>query len=173
MDCRSRPFWAISSWTAAFFLRWNSWTAFLVEGSGYKLESSQARVFHPHFSVLEGSVNSMEQKTRVFCQIDVQEFHLWRRKGQGHLSPFVILELISRRRKGKGHFDQLLYTLWLFLGEGGGKDLQNLISDNLQHCCANVLWNIKMANVNVSTELAEGTSSIKGAQAWDSRFWYF
>jgi hypothetical protein len=51
----------------------------------------------------------MEQKTRVFCQIDVQEFHLWRRKGQGHLSPIVILELISRRRKGKGHFDQLLH----------------------------------------------------------------
>jgi hypothetical protein len=25
---------------------------------------------------VEGTVNSMEQKTRVFCQIDVQEFHL-------------------------------------------------------------------------------------------------
>jgi len=24
----------------------------------------------------EGTVNSMEQKTRVFCQTDVQEFHL-------------------------------------------------------------------------------------------------
>jgi hypothetical protein len=26
---------------------------------------------------VEGTVNSMEQKTRVFCQIDVQQFHLW------------------------------------------------------------------------------------------------
>jgi hypothetical protein len=26
---------------------------------------------------VERIVNSMEQKTRVFCQIDVQEFHLW------------------------------------------------------------------------------------------------
>ncbi len=67
----------------------------------------------------------MEQKSRVFCQIDVQEFHLWRRKGEGHLSPFVILELFSRRRKGKGHFDQLLLaTLGLFLGERDGRDLQ-------------------------------------------------
>jgi hypothetical protein len=24
-----------------------------------------------------GTVNSMKQETRVFCQIDVQEFHLW------------------------------------------------------------------------------------------------
>jgi hypothetical protein len=107
----TRPFWAISSWTASFFLRWNSWTAFLVEVSEHKLESSQAGVSHPHFSVLEGIVNSMEQKTRVFCQIDVQEFHLWRRKGEGHLSPFVILKLFSRRRKGKGHFDHAIVLL--------------------------------------------------------------
>jgi hypothetical protein len=26
---------------------------------------------------VEGIVNSIEQKTRVFCQTDVQEFHLW------------------------------------------------------------------------------------------------
>ncbi len=29
-------------------------------------------------SQAEGIVNSMEQTTRVFCQTDVQEFHLWR-----------------------------------------------------------------------------------------------
>jgi hypothetical protein len=27
-------------------------------------------------SLVEGTVNSMEQRTRVFCKIDVQEFHL-------------------------------------------------------------------------------------------------
>jgi hypothetical protein len=27
--------------------------------------------------LLEGTVNSKEQKTRVLCKIDVQEFHLW------------------------------------------------------------------------------------------------
>ena len=26
---------------------------------------------------VEGTVNSKEQKTRIFCQNDVQEFHLW------------------------------------------------------------------------------------------------
>ncbi len=132
----TRPFWAISSWTAAFFLRWNSWTAFLVEGSGHKLESSQARVFHPHFSVAEGIVNRMEQKTQVFCQTDIQEFHLWRRKGQGHLSPFVILKLFSRRRKGKGHltscYTGIISWRWRW------KTLADFFG-NLQHCCSNVL----------------------------------
>ncbi len=33
-------------------------------------------VFFKNPSV-EGTVNSMEQKTRVFFQTDVQEFHLW------------------------------------------------------------------------------------------------
>jgi hypothetical protein len=27
--------------------------------------------------LVEGTVNSMEQRTRVFCKIDVQECHLW------------------------------------------------------------------------------------------------
>ncbi len=27
--------------------------------------------------LVEGTVNSMKQTTRVFCKIDVQEFHLW------------------------------------------------------------------------------------------------
>jgi hypothetical protein len=34
-------------------------------------------VFCKNPLVWEGTVNSMEQKTRVFSQIDVQEFHLW------------------------------------------------------------------------------------------------
>ncbi len=112
------------------------------EVSGHKLESSQARVFHPHFSVLEGIVNSMEQNSRVFCQIDVQEFHLWRRKGEGHLSPFVILKLFSRRRKGKEHFDHaivLLKYIVITSWRRRWKNLQNHFSDNLQHCCSNVL----------------------------------
>ncbi len=58
-------------------------------------ESCFCMVFYPHFSDLqnaiheyrlysclvsqvEGTVNSMDQKTRVFCQTDVLEFHLWR-----------------------------------------------------------------------------------------------
>ncbi len=34
---------------------------------------------------VEGTVNGMEQKTRVFCQTDVQEFHLC--IGQTHIRP--------------------------------------------------------------------------------------
>ncbi len=63
-----------------YHLKWNSWTAFLIE-------SSFCAVSNPNFSLLQNAFlqkppverteNSMEQKTRVFCQIDVQELHLW------------------------------------------------------------------------------------------------
>jgi len=65
----------------------------------------------------------MEQNSRVFSQIDVQEFHLWRRKGQGHLSPFVISGTHFSEEEGEGTFWPVA-TLGLFLGEGDGKDLQ-------------------------------------------------
>jgi hypothetical protein len=53
--------------------RWNSWTAFLVEVSGHKLESSRVFVwfFYSHFSVLQnGSLKVPKRENffaRVFC----------------------------------------------------------------------------------------------------------
>ncbi len=41
----------------------------------FSLKPEKSMVFFKN-PPLEGTVNSMEQKTRVFCQIDVQEFHL-------------------------------------------------------------------------------------------------
>jgi hypothetical protein len=38
---------------------------------------------------MEGTVNRMKQKTRVFCQIDAQEFHLCPRYGRDILSVLI------------------------------------------------------------------------------------
>jgi hypothetical protein len=38
---------------------------------------------------MEGTVNKMKQKTRVFCQIDVQEFHLFTRYGRDILRVLI------------------------------------------------------------------------------------
>ncbi len=110
--------------------RSNSWTAFFVEVSGHKLESSQTRVFYPHFPFYkilfmnrlefpcftdffvcifktraeygflqnppeEGTENSIEQKTRVFCQIDVQEFHF-----RTHLLTSKTRNILARTSSG-------------------------------------------------------------------------
>jgi hypothetical protein len=42
---------------------------------------------------VEGTVNSMEQKTGVFCLIDVQEFHLWKRTLQLVICPSFFLDV--------------------------------------------------------------------------------
>jgi hypothetical protein len=52
-------------------------------------------------------VNSMEQKTRVFCQTDVQEFNLW----TGHLIMQVGVQKMRQLRACIGAPPTQLYTV--------------------------------------------------------------
>jgi hypothetical protein len=56
------------------------------------------RVEYGFLPPVDGTVNSMEQKTLVFCQIDVQEFHVGVHSDTKGLGGMVIYFLIALSR---------------------------------------------------------------------------